>query len=84
MANSDKPIIVDGIKVNVTAEDFDDLDVFEAFEAGSFVTGFKMLFGEDKYRECKEKLKDSETGRTSVTALSNWFEKVAERVGAKN
>lgn len=84
MANTDSPIIVDGIKVNVTSADFDDCDIIENFEAGSFITGFKLLFGEAKYKEVKEALKDPETGKTSLTAISEWFEKVAEQVGAKN
>lgn len=84
MENTDTPIIVDGIKVNVTSADFDDCDIMEKFEEGSFISGFKMLFGAEKYKEVKEALKDPETGKTSLTAISVWFEKVAEQVGAKN
>lgn len=84
MANPDTPIIVDGIKVDITSADFDDCDIMEKFEEGSFISGFKMLFGEEKYKEVKETLKDPETGKTSLTTLSAWFEKVAAQVGAKN
>lgn len=81
---SDKPIIVDGIKINVTADDFDDIEILELMEEGKFATGVKRIFGEKKYEEIKEKLRDPETGKVKSTAVSEWFEKVAEKVGAKN
>lgn len=81
---SDKPIIVGGIKLNVTAEDFDDLETLELMEEGKFAAGIKRLFGEKKYQEIKEALRDPETGKVKASAVSEWFEKVAEAVGAKN
>lgn len=81
---TDKPIIVDGIKLNVTADDFDDLETLELMEEGKFATGAKRVFGEKKYQEIKEKLRDPETGKVKASAFSEWFEKVAEKVGAKN
>lgn len=81
---SDKPIIVDGIKVNVTEEDFDDMELLELLEAGKFASGIKMVFGDEKYQEIKEKLRDPETGKTKATAVNEWFEKVSAKVGAKN
>lgn len=81
---SDKPIIVDGIKIDLTADDFDDIEILEMMENGKFSTGIKSLFGEKKYGEIKEKLRDPETGKVKASAVSEWFEKVAEAVGAKN
>lgn len=81
---SDKPIIVDGIKLNVTADDFDDIEILELMEEGKFATGMKRIFGEKKYEEIKEKLRNPETGKVKASDLSEWFEKVAEKVGAKN
>lgn len=81
---SDKPIIVDGIKINVTADDFDDIETLELLEDGKFVSAIKRIFGEKKYQEIKEKLRDPETGKVKSTAVNEWFEKVAEKVGAKN
>nr|DAV56324.1 MAG TPA: hypothetical protein [Caudoviricetes sp.] len=81
---ADKPIIVDGVKVEVTVDDFDDLDVVEQLESGNIVTGIKMIFGEAKYKEVKEALKDPDTGKTKLSRLNEWFAEVAEQVGAKN
>lgn len=81
---SDKPIIVDGIKVNVTKEDFDDIELLELLEEGNFASGVKHVFGEAKFKEIKEKLRDPETGKVKVTAVNDWFEKVSEKVGSGN
>ena len=81
---SDKPIIVDGIKVNVCEEDFDNIEVLEFIEDGKFVSAIKLIFGEEKYQEIKDKLRDPETGKTKTTAVNEWFEKVSKKVGAKN
>ena len=81
---SDKPIIVDGIKVDVTEEDFDNVEVLELVEENKTIASIKLIFGEEKYKEIKEKLRDPETGKTKTTVLMAWFEKVGNKVGAKN
>lgn len=81
---SDKPIIVDGIKIDATEEDFDNIEVLELMEDGKTFAAIKLIFGEDKYKEIKEKLRDPETGKTKASAVVKWFEKVGEKVGAKN
>lgn len=86
---SDKPTIVDGIKVDVTQSDFDDIEVLELFaemeeDSTALIKLLKKLFGDSKYQEIKEKLRDPETGKTKTSAITEWFKKVAEKVGSKN
>lgn len=86
---SDKPIVVDGIVVNVTADDFDDIEVLELLaevdeNATKVVALLKKLFGTEKYKEIKDKLRDEETGKTKTSAIMEWFAKVSEKVGAGN
>lgn len=86
---SDKPIVVDGIVVNVTADDFDDIEVLELLaevdeNATKVVALLKKLFGTEKYKEIKEKLRDEETGKTKTSSIMEWFAKVSEKVGAGN
>ena len=86
---SDKPIVVDGIAVNVTADDFDDIEILELLaeveqNGTKAVLLLKTLFGEEKYREIKEALRDKETGKTKTSKVMDWFGKVSEIVGAGN
>lgn len=81
---SDKPIIIDGIKVNVTEDVLDDIEILELMEANKLVAAMKLIFGEKKYAEIKEKLRDPETGKTRATALGEWFQKFSEKMNAKN
>ena len=86
---SDKPVIVKGIVVNVTTEDFDDIEVLELLaeveENGTkLVALLKKLFGNEKYQEIKDKLRDKETGKTKTSEIMEWFREVSEKVGAGN
>ena len=85
----DKPIVVDGITVNITADDFDDIEILELLaeveqNGTKAVLLLKKLFGEEKYREIKEALRDKETGKTKTSKIMDWFGKVSEIVGAGN
>lgn len=84
MANNDKPLIVDGIKVNVTADDFDDIILLELIEEQKYPSMFVHLFGKEGYEEIKEKLRDKETGKVRSSRLMEWFQQVSEKVGAGN
>ena len=53
-------------------------------EENKTIASIKLIFGEEKYKEIKEKLRDPETGKTKTTVLMAWFEKVGNKVGAKN
>lgn len=86
---SDKPIIVDGIKVNITADDLDDIEILELLaeveeNGAKIVVLLKKLFGEEKYKEIKEALRDQETGRTKTSRIMDWFGEVSKIVGAGN
>lgn len=86
---SDKPIVVDGVTVNITADDMDDIEILELIadleqNGAKIVTLLKKVFGEEKYREIKEALRDEETGKTKTSRITEWFGKVSEIVGAGN
>lgn len=78
---SDKPVIVDGIKVNITLDDIDDIEFAETMEAGSIASALKMAFGEKEFKNIKETFKEKH-GKARISDISEWFSKVAERLGA--
>lgn len=78
---SDKPLIVDGVKVDFTADDLDDIDLLEAFEEGRISEAMKGLMGEDGFTRLKEALR-GEDGRCRATAVTEWFEKASAKLGA--
>lgn len=82
---SDKPIIVDGIKVNITIDDIDDIEVAEMMEEGRVASAMKQVFGEAEFDKIKDKFREKH-GKARLTDISEWFGKVAERLGtdAKN
>lgn len=78
---SDKPIIVDGIKVNITIDDIDDIEFAELMEEGNIASAMKLAFGEDDFKKIKETFKEK-YGKARISDISDWFRKVAERLGA--
>lgn len=78
---SDSPIIVDGIKVNITIDDIDDIEFAELMEAGSIVSALKMAFGDEEFKKIKEAFKEKH-GKARISDIAEWFNKVAERLGA--
>ena len=78
---SDKPIIVDGIKVNITLEAIDDIEVAEMMEDGRIATAMRQVFGEAEYAKIKDKFREK-YGKAKLSDMSEWFGKVAERLGA--
>lgn len=78
---SDKPVIVDGIKVNITVDDIDDIEVAEMLEEGRITTAMKRVFGDDEYAAIKDKFREKH-GKAKLSDISEWFNKVAERLGA--
>lgn len=79
---SDKPLIVDGIKVNITIDDIDDIEIAEAMEEGRFATAMKMTFGDEEYKRIKEAFKENNGGRAKLSEIAEWFQKVSEKLGA--
>lgn len=81
---SDKPFVVKGIKVNVTADDFDDIEILEMMERGAVPAIMRKVFGADKYEEIKKALYDEKAGKTRTSDLGDWLEEVMGKVGVKN
>lgn len=81
---SDKPIVVNGVKVNVKADDFDDVEILEMYAAGNVIGIMHKVFGKEKYEEVKKALYDEEAGKTRSSDLGKWLEKVMDSVEAKN
>lgn len=78
---SDKPIIVDGIKVNITIDDIDDIEFAELMEEGNIASAMKLAFGVNEFNKIKETFKEK-SGKARISDISDWFMKVAERLGA--
>lgn len=79
---SDTPLIVDGIKVNITIDDIDDIEIAEAMEEGRFATAMKMTFGDEEYNRIKEAFKEKNGGRAKLSEIAEWFQNVSEKLGA--
>lgn len=84
---AEQSVTVRGITVRVSPEAFDDIDLLEDLadaEAGNallYVAIFKRVFGEGQYDRVKKELAD-ENGRTSITAMSEFFTDVVNAVNA--
>lgn len=78
---SDKPVVVDGIKVSITLDDIDDIEVAEMMEEGRIASAMKRVFGEAEFGKIKDKFREK-NGKAKLSDMSEWFGKVAERLGA--
>lgn len=79
---SDTPIIVDGIKVEFTIDDMDDIEVAEMLEEGRIVAAFKRIMGEDGFAELKERFKEV-NGKAKTSDMAEWLNKAASKLGAE-
>lgn len=92
---SDKPTVVDGIELNVTAEDFDDYEITECLaalgdpdaEEGEQLTAmvrfFKLLLKSD-YQRVKDELRAANGGKLTNEAMGAFANRVIEAAKAKN
>lgn len=92
---SDKPTVVDGIEIDVTAEDFDDYEITECLaalgdpdaEEGEQLTAmvrfFKLLFKSD-YQRVKDELRAANGGKLTNEAMGAFANRVIEAAKAKN
>lgn len=92
---SDKPTVVDGIKVDVTVEDFDDFEITECMatlgdpdaEDGERLTAtvrmFRLVFKGD-YQRVKDELRAKHDGRLTNETMSGFVNRVIEAAKAKN
>lgn len=92
---SDKPTVVDGIEIDVTAEDFDDFEITECMatlgdpdaEDGEQLTAavrmFRLIFKGD-YQRVKDELRAKHDGRLTNETMSGFVNRVIEAAKAKN
>lgn len=95
MAKPDKPTVVDGIKVEVTADAFDDFEITECVadlydedaDDGAKTTAavkmYRLVFGAD-FPRIKRELRAKNGGKLTNEAMSQFMAKVIEAVNAKN
>lgn len=88
-------IKVDGIEVSVSASSFDDIDVIECIadaanpdsdqqtQMVAVVKLLRMVFGSD-YKRVKSELRKRNGGRLTVETMSEFMNRCAEAVQAKN
>lgn len=79
---SDKPIIVDGIKVEFTIDDMDDIEVAEMLEEGRIVAAFKRIMGEVGFAKLKETFIEKK-GKAKTSDMAEWLNKTANKLGAE-
>lgn len=90
-----EPLIVDGIEVHVTRDDFADYEVVEAIadinahgddqvaQVSDAVRLLRLVFG-GEYDHVKSELRKANGGRLSSDDMINFLNRVSEEVGAKN
>ena len=91
---SDKPTVVDGIELNVTAEDFDDFEITECMatlgdpdaEDGEQLTAtvrmFRLIFKGD-YQRVKDELRAKHDGRLTNETMAAFANRGIEAAKAK-
>lgn len=79
---SDTPIIVDGIKVDFTIDDMDDIEVAEMLEEGRIVAAFKRIMGEGGFAKLKETFIEKK-GKAKTSDMAEWLNKAANKLGAE-
>lgn len=95
MAKADKPIVVDGVKVDLTADDFDDFEVTEcladivddAAEASAKLAAtvriYRILFGSD-FERVKRELRAKHDGKLTNEVMGDFLNACMTAVQAKN
>lgn len=95
MAKPDKPILVDGIKVEVTADAFDDFEITECIadlyddeatdgeKTASAVKMYRLVFG-DEFPRVKRELRAKHGGKLTNETMNSFMGDVIEAVKAKN
>lgn len=95
MAKSDKPLIVDGVKVNLTADDFDDFEVTECLadivddasepsaKLAATVRIYRVLFGAD-FERVKRELRANHGGKLTNEIMGDFLNSCMTAVQVKN
>lgn len=95
MAKSDKPPVIDGIEVNLTAEDFDDFEILECLadivddaaepsaKLAATVRIYRLLFGAD-FERVKRELREKHEGKLTNEIMGDFLNACMAAVQAKN
>lgn len=95
MAKSEKPTVVDGIEVEVTAESFDDFEITECIadlydedstdgeRTAATVKMYRLVFGDD-FPRIKRELRAKHGGKLSNEVMGAFMASAIEAVNAKN
>ena len=62
-------------------DDIDDIESAELMEEGNIASAMKLAFGVYEFNKIKEAFKEK-NGKARISDISDWFMKVAERLGA--
>lgn len=93
MAAKKPALAVDGIELNVKAEDLDDFDLVEALadansedmdvQMQAVVRVFRIVYGDD-YKRVKSELREKNGGKLTTEIMMGFFGETMEALGAKN
>ena len=95
MAKRDKPLVIDGVKVDLAAEDFDDFEVTECLadivdddaepsaKLRATVRIYRTLFGSD-FERVKRELRANHDGKLTNKVMSDFLNACMTAVQAKN
>ena len=95
MARSEKPLVIDGIEVNLTAEDFDDFEILECLadmidetaeqsaKVAATVRVYRLLFGPDLGR-IKRELRAKHGGKLANEVMGDFLNSCMTAANAKN
>lgn len=95
MAKSDKPLVIDGVKVGLAAEDFDDFEVTECLadivddsvepsaKIAATVRIYRILFGAD-FERVKRDLRANHGGKLTNEVMAGFLNSCMAAVQAKN
>lgn len=95
MAKPDKPIIIDGVKVDLTADAFDDFEIVECLadivddasepsaKLAATVRIYRLLFGAD-FERVKRELRAKHDGKLTNEIMGDFLNACMAEVQAKN
>lgn len=93
MAAKKPALAVDGISLNVKAEDLDDFELVEALadansedvdvQMQAVVRVFRLTYGDD-YARVKKELRERNCGKLTTEIMMGFFSATMEALGAKN
>ena len=77
---SETVTLEDGLTVTIEPDALDDWEFLELIEADQFASAIKHLLGAEQLAAVKEHVRDAETGRVRVTAMSDVLKEIMGKV----